>query len=155
MRPKLEKQAQEMQRLWQQLNDVFEQMQAGGGAPSAGSMLTTKGGPRCLVCYDPRAEVGKKRTIVGKDGHTYFQSPPPTERQPQQTMRPDGYTPPAESGSMITALMKPRMLGPGGMSSRKYMLMQDQLDGSLGSSGGRPSSRASSHLRGCSPSHIR
>jgi len=158
MRPKLEKQAQEMQRLWQQLNDVFEQMQAGGGgqAAAAGSMLTTKGGPRCLVCYDPRAEIGKKRTIVGKDGHTYFQSPSPTSQQ--QTMRPDAYSPPAESGSMVTALMKPRMLGPGGMSSRKYMHMPEQLsasDGSMGSSmGGRPSSRSTSHLRGLSPAGL-
>lgn len=141
MRPKLEKQALEMQRLWQQLRETMERMQKQPMA-SAGSMLTTKGGPRCLVCYDQRDDPAKKRTTTGRDGHPYFTSPGPT------------YSPPAESPTMIQALLRPRNLGSGGTSSRKYMLMPDQVTDGAHHGAQRHTSRSTSSIRGSSPAGI-
>lgn len=163
MRPKLEQQATEMQKLWQQLNDLWQRMQnqpPQGGGGGLNSMLTTKGGPRCLVCYDPNTQPASKKIMIGKDGKTYFQGL--DQQKPLgPTCTPFGqqYAPPAESGGMISALMKPRM-GQGmagtGPPNRKYMHVPPGCRGGDDdlSPHGRPHSRSASSLRSGSPAGI-
>lgn len=71
-RPKLMKQAEEMQRLWQELSGVVTQVKAAKGQNM--SATTTTGQSHCLSCYSPRRpQDSRTRIMLGKDGRVYFQ----------------------------------------------------------------------------------